>query len=265
MSIITLTSDYGIVDHDVAALKGDIWREAPGAQIVDISHGVSPYSILQAAYLVRRTFPHYPKGTIHLLLVDAQQKEGSNYLLAVLDGQYFLAPDNGIITLLANGKKFEQIIAIDMRNSKGVEDAHDVYSQVCGHLLRGGQPSVLGQAAKNMVEKSPSHPTLRPDGSEIVGHVIHIDTFGNLVTNVSKQWLIDHVSGKQLTILARNKRLTKIYDSYVEGPTEGSVFAVYNSDGLLEIAVQRPGGKLINSACSLLGLQVNSNIFIEVQ
>ncbi len=265
MSIITLTSDYGIVDHDVAALKGDIWRESPEAKVIDISHGVEPYNIMQAAYLVRRTYPHYPAGSIHLMLVDAQQSTESNYLLAVIDDQYFLAPDNGILTLIADERSFDQLIALDLRNSEGISDAHAVYARICGHLLRGGKPSVLGQAAKNYVEKTPSRPTLRPDGSEIIGHVIHIDTFGNLVTNISRRWLKDNVGNKRMSIMVRNKRLKEIFESYYEGPTEGNVFAVFNSDGLMEIAVQKPGGKYVNSACSLLGLQVNSNIFIEIQ
>ncbi|KAB2806775.1 SAM-dependent chlorinase/fluorinase [Phaeocystidibacter luteus] len=265
MSIITLTSDYGIIDHDVAALKGDLWKEIPDARVVDISHAVSPYNSMQAAYLISRTYRHYPEGSIHFVLVDAQQEKGKPYLLGEIEGHYFLAPDNGIIPLIASGSKIDRLTAIDMRNSEDAKDPHTVYTRVAGHLSRGGKSSVLGQEAKNAEALTPSRPTLKPEGNEVIAHVLHIDTFGNLVTNITRKWVVENCGNKKITVIARNKRITRIVDSYFEGPTEGELFCVYNSDGYLEVAVQKPGGKHINSACSLLGLQVNSNIFIELE
>lgn len=265
MSIITLTSDYGIIDHDVAALKGDIWKEIPDARIVDLSHDVNPYSVMEAAYLVRRTFPHYPAGTIHFLLVDAQQEKDKNYLLAEIGGQYFLAPDNGIITLIASEEEIERITALDLRNNEDLKNPHQVFTRIAGHLAKGGTSSVLGQISKTHEVKAPSRPNHKQESNEIIAHIIHIDTFGNLVTNITRDWLREHTLGRKVTVVARNKRITRIVDSYIEGPTEGELFCVFNSDDYLEVAVQKPGGKYINSACSLLGMQVNSNIFIELE
>lgn len=265
MSLITLTSDYGIIDHDVAALKGDIWREMPEARIVDVSHAIAPYNIMQAAYLMGRTYKHYPEGTIHFLLVDALQSADKQYLLWEMAGQFFIGPDNGVLTLIDPNEKPTKVTALDLRNSKNINGLHSMYVQVAAHLMRGGKSSVLGQTSKNYEVKSPSRPTLKPDQLEVIAHVIHIDTFGNLVTNVSRKWLVENTSNKKLTVIARNKRITRLVENYHEGPTEGELFCVFNSDDLLEIAVQKPGGRNINSACSLLGLQVNSNIYIELQ
>ncbi len=265
MSVITLTSDYGIVDHDVAALKGDIWRNMPNAQIVDISHDVAPYNIMQAAYLVGRTFHHYPEGTIHFILVDGLPDKNKPHLLWEMLGQFFIGPDNGVLSLIAPNEKPTRVIQIDLRNMKVEGDPYDIYTQVAAHLSRGGKASVLGQTAKDFEQKSASRPTLIPDRNEVIAHVIHIDTFGNLVTNLTKKWLVENTGTKKLTVIARNKRITRIVDAYNDGPTEGELFCVFNSDGYLEIAVQKPGGRMINSACSLLGLQINSNIYIELQ
>lgn len=265
MNLVTLTSDYGNADHDIAAFKGQLLSDTPNSQIIDVSHAVSPYNVMQAAYLLGRTYKRFPAGTVHIILVDAYQGNDKNYLVAQIEGQYFVAADNGVLTLIAPDTPFEKIVAVDLRNTNQNLYPEDALAQIGAHLLKGGKPDVLGQPARDYTVKSASRPTLKTDGNGIIANVIHIDTFGNLVTNVTRKWLKDHVGDRKLIVVARNKRITRLVDSYFEGPTEGELFGVFNRDGHLEIAVQKPAGKFKNSACSLLGLHVNNNIFIEFE
>lgn len=265
MNLITLTSDYGIADHDAAAFKGQLLSVAPDSQIIDISHAVSPYNVMQAAYLVNRTYKRFPPESIHIILVDAYQGKNRNYLVAEVDGQYFIAADNGVLSLIAPDNTTKKIIAVDLRNTNESLDPEDAFARIVTHLAKGGRPGVLGQPARNYVVNSISRPTSKTDGSGIAAHVIHIDTFGNLITNITRSWLKDNVGDRKFAVLARNKRITKFVDAYADGPTGGDYFGVFNRDGHLEIAVHKPAGKYSNSACSLLGLQVNSNIFIEFE
>lgn len=265
MNLITLTSDYGIADHDVAAFKGHLFSEVPGAQVIDISHEVAPYNIMEAAYLVRRTYKRFPKGSIHLILVDAHQEADKHFMVLELDGQYFVAADNGVLSLIAPDTNAIKLIAVDFRNTNETLDPEDAIIRIARHLSSGGKPEVLGQPARDFVHKSVSKPSLKPDGSGIIAHVIHIDTFGNLVTNVTRQWLSENAKNVKLAIFVRNKRITQIVDSYYEGPSDGNLMGVFNRDDILEIAAQKPSGKFVNSAYSLLGLEVNSNIFIEFE
>lgn len=265
MSIITLTSDYGITDHDVAVFKGQLLSGGTDVRIVDISHEVSPYNIMQAAYLAERSYMRFPEGSIHMILVDAEQGSERPPLVARINNRYFIAGNNGILSLIHPQEEWDSIIAVDLRNSGDIHHVEDIFAKTAAHIGNGGKIEVLGRPPGDFVTRTPSRPSVRQDGSGIIANVLHIDTFGNLVTNVSRKWLSDKAGNHRIVIVARNKRITRLVDSYFEGPTEGELFGVFNRDGMLEIAVQRPAGRDNNSAWSLLGLQVNSNIFIEFE
>lgn len=263
MTLITITSDYGTTDHDVAVFKAGLFSTVNDIQIVDISHEVSPFNTMQAAYLARRSFRHFPEGSIHLILVDAEWNPNRSYLLASIDGRYFVAADNGVLSLIAPEKQFDQLVSIDLRNGEGLQSTRGVFTQVAAHLARGGKPGVLGRSPREIVTNNPMRPSMGEQRA--TGTVIHIDNYGNLITNFTRKWLKEVGGGRTPVIIARNKRFKGIQEGYQAPQQEGDIFALYNSDDMVEIAAWIPANEKRNSACSLLGLQVNSNVFIEFE
>ena len=114
MAIITLTSDYGNKDYFTAAIKGALLTESPQAQIIDISHEISPFNIQEGAYILKNAYHHFPEGTIHMIGIDSEATHGKLHIACKVDGHYFIGADTGIFSLMFPHFKAEQIIALNI-------------------------------------------------------------------------------------------------------------------------------------------------------
>lgn len=255
MPIITLTSDWGQRDYFLAAVKGKILNLLPSASIIDISHGISPFNLKQASFIVRNSYPHFPKGTVHILSVLTEKTEKIPHLAVQYDGQYFVAADNGIFSLIFEHNP-EKIIRISSMDGNGVKDkpARDRFVEAAVHLASGQPIEELGEPVNAWREQLHFLPVV--SGDVIRGVAIYINQYENVVTNITRD-LVDKVGkGRKFIIEFRGESLKGINQSYQEVPI-GEIVALFGSTGHLEIAINQ------GNAASLLGLDINDPVRVE--
>lgn len=274
MAIITLTTDFGHKDHFVGAIKGTIYRELPEATIVDISHGIRPFNIPECAYILKNSYKAFPEGTIHIVGVDSEPSPENRHVAMLVDGHYFISANNGVISLIISEIKPEKVVEIDIPNPvHGSFPVLDVFVQVACHLARGGSLDVIGKPAVVLRELVEFKPRILNEGKTIVGSVIYIDNFGNVITNIEKHLFEAYRNGRDFELSARNKILTEIYHTYSEiinfdldknqrkGP--GDLLALFNSAGFIELAIYKSDSQTVGSAATLLGLEYRDTISIK--
>lgn len=257
MHMITLTSDWKENDFYVASLKGKLLSACPEAQIIDITHRIKAFNSSQAAFIVRNSYPNFPKNTIHIIAVNSEPDAGRELLAAKKDDHYFLCADNGILGLLG-GTEPEEVIALTAPH-KGDPDtfiALSVFASAACEISRGTALSKLGSPVKDFVRQTPLRATI--ENQTITGSVIHIDSFQNAITNISRELFERIGNGRSFKIYVQSKHymLDRINKQYHE-TDPGELLAIFNSTGLLEIAI-RDG-----NAAGLLKLNTNSTIRVE--
>lgn len=273
MSIITLTSDFGLKDYFVGSLKGKIYSEYADAKLVDISHEIEPFQIIHTAYILRAVHKDFPQNTVHLVCVDAEKSFQTNHVVIQWHDQFFVGADNGIFSILTFNDIADAIYLINIHD-RFDEDANDldILKTVAIHLAKGGKPSVIGKPIKTLKDVKIPEAQIVDGGHTIKGSIIYIDQLGNLVFNVTKKMFIEHGKGRPYEILIDNKRINTIYPtyaSYINSETfdvkfnEGNAVAIFNDANYLEIGLFRSNPALTGSARSLLGLQYKSHIDIK--
>jgi len=146
MSIITLTTDYGLKDHFVGALKGKILSEYPEATIIDISHDIDPFNTAEASYCIGAAYKSFPKGTVHLIGVDAELNKENQHIAIEWNNQFFICADNGILDLLTQNSTPQKIVAINIHDRLPTDATDlDVFVTVANHIARGGLLNVIGK------------------------------------------------------------------------------------------------------------------------
>lgn len=270
--ILTLTSDFGLKDYFVGALKGHIYSELPEAKIVDISHQISPFSIHEAAYVIRNAYKHFPKGSIHIIAVDAEECIENKHIALLLDGHYFICADNGVMALITAHLKPEKIIQIQL---KTVDSSYFLsnFVQVACHLARGGNLNLVGNELHEITSSQELKPIVNLEKNQIVGHVIYIDNFGNVITNIDKTIFEEIGKGRKFEVKARSFTFDKIYDKYnaIENfsiPKEkrksfGKKLALFNKDDFLEIALYRSNKDTVGGASNMLGLKYRDSVSVK--
>jgi hypothetical protein len=264
MPIITLTSDYGITDHYLPALKGALLLQDEDARLVDITHMVEPGNFFEASFILRNSYHHFPKGTVHLVAFNELVANG-RLLAAELDEHYFLVADNGLLPMINPDKRIKKAIAIDLRQERSLFPARDILARAAIHLTKGGSLDILGRSVEDYEQKQIARPRILNDKSAIIGSIVYIDNFGNLVSNISQK-LFKEVAGDRSfeIMLPRNQRIKKLSSSY-SAAQAGSLLAFFNSQGLLEVALAESRGKVFNGANSMLGVEVQNTITITFQ
>jgi len=189
MSIITLTSDFGNLDYRVAAVKGSILSLNQKVNIVDISHEIQAFNLIQTSYIVRNAYKHFPKGTIHIVSVDSFHNRNRKNILYKSDGHYFLAADNGVLSLIFFDVKPEAIYEITLNNR--FDDivnftSTDVFVPAAVHLANGGLPEVIGRKIDSAKQLLFPKPVYNESEKMIIGEVTYIDNFGNIISNINK-------------------------------------------------------------------------------
>ncbi|WP_396184018.1 S-adenosyl-l-methionine hydroxide adenosyltransferase family protein [Flavobacterium sp.] len=273
MSIITLTTDYGLKDHFVGALKGKIISEFPDAKIIDISHEIDPFNIAEASYILQASFANFPKGTVHLIGVDAERNTENEHLAMQWNDQFFVCADNGILSMLTQRILPQKIVAINIhdRLPENATDM-DVFKTVACHLAKGGTLNVIGKEITELKSITDFQPIVSKDGNSIKGNVIYIDHFGNIVFNISKKQFLELSKGRTYEIVMKPKSIKTILPNYSSVAIsdkfpikyyEGEKLAIFNEAGFLEIAIFRSNPKTVGSASSLLGFSYRDTITIN--
>lgn len=272
MSIITLTSDYGLKDHFVGALKGKILSEYSEAKIIDISHEIDPFNTVEASYIISASYSSFPKGTVHLIGVDMEHNKENQHIVMQWNDHYFIASDNGILSMLSQKIVPQKIVAINIHDRLLSEAVDlDVFVKVACHLAKGGLMNVIGKEINNIKQVTDLQAVLAADGNSLKGHVIYIDHFGNVVTNISKKYFIEVAKGRPYEIVLKTKNIKTILpnysaiassDKYPIKSYEGEKLAIFNEAGFLEIAIFRSNPSKVGSANSLLGLNYRDVINI---
>lgn len=273
MSIITLTTDFGLKDHFVGALKGKIITEHPQAQIIDISHNVDLFNISEASYTINAAYSNFPKHTVHIIGVDSERTKENEHIAMLWNDHYFICADNGILSILTQKIMPQKIAEINIhdRLPEGASDM-DVFVKVACHLAKGGALSVIGKEIKTIKEISELHAVVASDYNSIKGSVVYIDHFGNCITNISRKLIQETGKGRSFEVRFGTKTIKSIHKNYSDFKIsekftlkdfEGERLALFNEAGFLEIAIYKSNPSTVGSATTLLGLKFRDTVMIH--
>jgi S-adenosylmethionine hydrolase len=238
--VITLLTDFGTKDHYVASMKGVILNINPQCLLIDITHQVNPHDIEEAAFTLANTFGYFPKGTIHLSVVDPGVGGIRKPVLLVTQNYFFVGPDNGLFTLVAQREKVKQVVVLTKKKyffSKVSNTFHgrDIFAPVAGHLSLGINPNVFGYEIDSVKKLRFQKPVVKE--GKLVGEILHIDTFGNVVSNIDEGKLFRFIRSRPFAIRAGRKSIRGLKKGYWEGK-KGEPIALLGSGGFLEISVR---------------------------
>jgi S-adenosylmethionine hydrolase len=264
--VITLTSDFGQKDPYLASLKGELHRLLEHPVIVDISHEIEPFHIAQAAFIVQNSYTHFPEQSVHILCIDDTVSPENKPIVAKLNKHYFVCANNGILSLISSKFKADEVYEIDIQ--KAPTDSFStrvIFAQAAAHLIRGGAPNVIGKKIEQIKILLPFTPSVNNDKKTITGKVIYIDNYENVITNISEELFQEIGQGRSFTIQVRNNKIKQVVRSYAEvirfdidknkRMEGGKELALFNSLGLLELAIYKSNPQLTGGASSLFGLQ----------
>ena len=274
MSVITLTTDFGIKDHYVGSVKGALFNELENVNIVDVSHNISPFNIVEAAYIVENSYKNFPEGSIHVIGVDSEKTIEQSHLVIKLDNHFFICANNGIMSLLASKINPEKIIEINIHNDKVTTfSVIDVFVKIAAHIYRGGSIDLVGNQIFKLKELYNLNPILNEKSNEISGNVIYVDNYDNVVTNISKKTFIEFGKSRSFEINARNYIFKEIVSSYgnairfdikKENRKEiGKKIALFNKSNYLELSIYKSNPETFGGAASLFGLNYRDVITIK--
>lgn len=238
MPIVTLSTDIGQADYIVGAIKGQLLTADASNNIVDITHQLSQNNYQHAAYLCNNAFRHFPAGTFHIIIVNLFENPPAFMLVAEHKGQYIACPDNGILTTICGVKPVNILaIPVDASLGFGVLACTQAIAGAIKKLHQGYGVQHIGEPVTNIVEKYPLRPTIGADW--IDSQVIFIDSFENVVINITKTEFEEQRKGRNFRIIfTRKEVIEKLSDNYAS-VSAGDKLAWFNSAGYLEIAVNK--------------------------
>jgi len=250
--IITLTTDFGLNDHFVGAMKGVMLEIVPDAEIVDISHAVQAYDVLDGALAIGQSYSYFPTATVHMVVVDPGVGTTRRPIIASSDGFHFVAPDNGVLSMVYAREERIRVrhITADHYFRQPVSQtfhARDVFAPVAAYLAKLVDSHKFGDEIEDYVRFAAPKP--KPAGeNRIRGVVLKVDRFGNLITNVTPEDVPALFAGKAaFKIVVGSKEITDLHSAYAEGEP-GEIFGILGSMGYLEIAANRGAAAQITGA-----------------
>ena len=262
--LITLTTDFGLNDHFVGAMKGVILDIVPEAEIVDICHAVQPFDVLDGALAIAQAYSYFPNGTVHLVVVDPGVGTARRPILLSTGRHYFVAPDNGVLSLIYSHAERVQVRHIDAEHYyrqpvSNTFHARDIFAPVVAYLAKGVEPMKFGEEITDFVRFNAPRP--KPvDAQTLRGVVLRIDRFGNIVTNFSPEDLpaLFQPNPPAFKITVGKREITEIHTNYADGaPNE--VFGILGSMGYLEISANRA------AAAQLIGTSKGSEVVVVME
>ena len=256
MAIVTLLTDAGESDHYIAAIKARILSVNPAIRIIDISHQIRAFDIGHAAFVLRSVFREFPPGTVHLVGVDAAGNRGEAFIAIKLEGHFFIGSDNGLLSLISE-RVPENVWALDYPASAPTTfPEKEIFAPAAAKLATGLDPAEIGKTLADY--KRLTDRQVKATRKQITGHIIRVDHFGNLITNIPKQAFDILSKDKSYTIQFGGEKFRRIHASYNQAE-QGECFIVFNSLDFLEIGIFK------GNASELLGLDYDSvvNIIFE--
>lgn len=260
--IITLTTDYGTNDHLVGAIKGVILGINPDVQIVDITHGVIPFDVLDGALTVGNSYKYFPSKTIHMVVVDPGVGTSRRPILVAADQHYFIAPDNGVLSVAYDHSEALHVWNITAEHYfrqpvSNTFHGRDIFAPVAAWLSKSWQSASFGDEITDFVRFAIPKPKAAGD-KVIKGVVLRTDAFGNLMTNFTPEDVpaLAAADGK-FAIRIGNVQITKLSPAFAQGAT-GEAIAVIGSSGYLEIAMNKA------NAARALGVARGAEVTVEL-
>jgi S-adenosylmethionine hydrolase len=248
-NIITLTSDYGTRDAFVACMKGVILKTNPQVQIFDITHEIAPQDIWEAAFTLKNSYAQFPKGTIHVAVVDPGVGSGRRPIIVVTEGYYFVGPDNGLFSLIYRDAERVRVHHITaghyfIANPGPTFHGRDIFAPVAAALTKGVPSGNFGEEITDFVKLNV--PVPKRSENSIDGHVVHVDRFGNIITNITYKDLQSLIpEGAQMgqaAVTVMGKEIRGLRKFYAEA-APGEPSAIINSSGQLEIFLFRQNAR----------------------
>jgi S-adenosylmethionine hydrolase len=239
MSLVTLTTDFGVSSPYVAQMKAVLLSLSSGIRIIDITHGIHSQNVAEGAVVLADVTPLFPAGTIHIAVIDPGVGTARRLLFTECSGQKYLLPDNGLLTLVA--RKNPPNLLISLENCKywrpevcSTFHGRDILAPVAAHICLGVSPGDLGPQVTDFVRLPWPDAAIGP--GRIAGHIIYVDSLGNLITNITRQQLtqIGPLGDSEVSLLG--KTIVGIGSTYADSPP-GSLVALCDSQGRLEIAM----------------------------
>ena len=255
MALVTFLSDFGLSDHYVAVVKAGILAVNPAIQIIDISHLVPPSNTIHGSYVLGQAYGAFPEGTVHLAAVGSHQGAKPDHLAMKLDGHYFVGPDNGLFSLISKSEPSSVVSLSSHLGGKGYGTfpARSLYAAAAAKLASGAELLDLGKVTTSY--KRNINSTSRASKKQIQGGVVHIDHYGNLITNILKHDFdaLHEARGYKVVFGRERIRKLQVHYGFVE---PGECFAGFNDHGFLEIGINN------GHAAELLGLYYDSPVSI---
>jgi S-adenosyl-L-methionine hydrolase (adenosine-forming) len=257
--IITLTTDFGLADPFVGMMKGVMLGIAPDAQLVDVTHEIGSFDILEAALIIERSYRYFPQDTVHVVVVDPGVGSERRPMAAAANGHIFVAPDNGVLSLILQGDaSATPVSAFEIRNQSLFKHpvsrtfhGRDIFAPVAAHLAIGTPIESVGPRIVDFLK--PPFPVPRPRDGRLLGTVLRIDKFGNIITNLRLKDL-----GREFSITVAGVPITKLYGSFYEA-APGEFFAIEGSAGFIELALNQ------DSAAERLKVGRGAEIEVETE
>jgi len=248
--MITITTDFGYEDHYVGAMKGVIKNINPSAEIVDISHGIKRHDIRHGAYVLMSIVDYFPSGTVYLMVIDPGVGTERRGIVAELESGYFVGPDNGVLTLVKN--RVRKVYKITKSTKKATFHGRDIFAPIAAKIDMGifDDLEPIGEFETYTIQEP-----IKTKDDEIIGEIIHIDHFGNVITNIPQK-----VVGSANKIVFRSNtqnKAVRFVTSYGYART-GELITLINSENLLELAVNK------GSARDMLSIKVGDRIKIRI-
>lgn len=262
-NVVTLTTDFGLVDHYAGALKGVLLDVFPDVRIADITHAIQAYDVLDGALAISESYKYFPTGSVHMVVVDPGVGSERRPILASAGEHYFVAPDNGVLSLVY--AQAESVVVREITSShyfrqptSSTFHGRDVFAPVAANLAKGVDPAKFGDEITDYVRFAAPRPRTAADGS-LQGTVLKVDRYGNLITNIraadAPQLLGD--DPLPFRIVIGKTEITEIFSHYAQG-APGEAFAILGSMGFLEISVNR------GTAAKVLGIVKGSEVAIRM-
>ncbi|MCX7987806.1 MAG: SAM-dependent chlorinase/fluorinase [Bacteroidales bacterium] len=255
MPIVTLISDWNQGDYYLAAVKGKLLSLIPNLNLIDISHQVISFSSRMAAFILRNSYRAFPSGTIHVLCVNSLKSDEYPHVAVFYKGHYFIGADNGIFSLILDDKP-ERAVYLD-HSVETTFPEYDVFAEAAAYLANGGDINQLGQPYDSLIRLHRVLPTFHEN--TITGMIVYVDSYGNLISNISKDFFYQKIGNQSFDILLDwgYYKINKISEKY-EDKHKNELIALFNSLNLLEIALV--GG----SASAILNIHEDAEISIRI-
>ncbi len=253
MPVITLTTEWRSDDIYNGIIRGKLISRCPEAIIIDNAGNIPSFNISHAAFIIRNTYSSYPEGTVHIICVHTEAAEGQDYLIVRARGHYFIGTDNGIFNLILNSDP-DEVIRIAADNTP---DELDIFARAASDIVAGKKISELGQPLGALSERVPFRATI--DKDVIIGSILFIDSYGNAISNITREVFFRVFSNRPYAILIQsNKNYTnRISDRYSDVPV-GELLARFNQLELLEISINGA------NVSELLSLSVGSTVRVDL-